>query len=330
MRVAIVGVGRLGAFHAKVLSAMPDVTELRIHDVDDARADSVARELGASRAGSAAEALGNADAAVIVTPTGTHAALIHQCLDRGLPTFCEKPIALDLDSTERVVEHAARSGGKLQIGFQRRFDRGFLEARRRVRAGELGTVYSFSMTSRDATPPPDAYVETSGGQFVDQLIHDFDVVRWLFGDEVEDLYATGSTLGFAQYEGFGDVSTSAAVLRLRGGAVGLLHAARHNEAGYDIRAEIYGAKDSIAIGLDPRTPLVSVESDGPRMKSPAYPSFFIRFADAYRAEFEHFLRFARGEAENLCGPEDAREALRIALAARLSLREVRPVGLHEI
>ena len=330
MRVAIVGVGRLGAFHAKLLSALPEVTELRIHDVDGARADAVARELGASRAGSAAEALGNADAAVIVTPTGTHAALIHQCLDRGLPTFCEKPIALDLDSTQRVVEHAARSGGKLQIGFQRRFDRGFLEARRRVRAGELGTVYSFSMTSRDATPPPDAYVETSGGQFVDQLIHDFDVVRWLFGDEVQDLYATGSTLGFAQYEGFGDVSTSAAVLRLRGGAVGLLQAARHNEAGYDIRAEIYGAKDSIAIGLDPRTPLVSVESDGPRMKSPAYPSFFIRFADAYRAEFEHFLRFARGEAENLCGPEDAREALRIALAARLSLREVRPVGLHEI
>jgi len=330
MRVAIVGVGRLGAFHAKLLSALPEVTELRIHDVDGARADAVARELGASRAGSAAEALGNADAAVIVTPTGTHAALIHQCLDRGLPTFCEKPIALDLDSTQRVVEHAARSGGKLQIGFQRRFDRGFLEARRRVRAGELGTVYSFSMTSRDATPPPDAYVETSGGQFVDQLIHDFDVVRWLFGDEVQDLYATGSTLGFAQYEGFGDVSTSAAVLRLRGGAVGLLQAARHNEAGYDIRAEIYGAKDSIAIGLDPRTPLVSVESDGPRMKSPAYPSFFIRFADAYRAELEHFLRFARGEAENLCGPEDAREALRIALAARLSLREVRPVGLHEI
>jgi len=330
MRVAIVGVGRLGAFHAKLLSALPEVTELCIHDVDGARADAVAAELGASRAGSAAEALGNADAAVIVTPTGTHAALIRQCLDRGLPTFCEKPIALDLDSTERVVEHAARSGGKLQIGFQRRFDRGFLEARRRVRAGELGTVYSFSMTSRDATPPPDAYVETSGGQFVDQLIHDFDVVRWLFGDEVQDLYATGSTLGFAQYEGFGDVSTSAAMLRLRGGAVGLLQAARHNEAGYDIRAEIYGAKDSIAIGLDPRTPLVSVESDGPRMKSPAYPSFFIRFADAYRAELEHFLRFARGEAENLCGPEDAREALRIALAARLSLREVRPVGLHEI
>jgi myo-inositol 2-dehydrogenase/D-chiro-inositol 1-dehydrogenase len=330
MRVAIIGVGRLGAFHAKILSGLPDVGELRVHDLDGARAAAVARELGASPARSAGEALGNADAAVIVTPTGSHAALIHDCLDRGLPTFCEKPIALDLESTESVVEHVARSGGRLQIGFQRRFDAGFQEARRRVRAGDLGTVYSFSMTSRDATPPPDAYVETSGGQFVDQLIHDFDVTRWLFGDEVLDLYATGSTLGFPHYEKFGDVATSAGVLRLRGGAVGLLQAARHNEAGYDIRAEVYGARDSIAVGLDPRTPLASVEGDGPRMKSPAYPSFFVRFADAYRAELEHFLRFARGEAVNACGPEDAREALRIALAARLSLRERRPVGLAEI
>jgi myo-inositol 2-dehydrogenase / D-chiro-inositol 1-dehydrogenase len=330
VKVAILGVGRLGAFHAKVLRQMPEVSELRINDVDASRAGALARELGAAHASSVDEALAGADAAVIVTPTGTHADLIRRSLDAGLAVFCEKPIALDLESTRAVVEHVSRVDGRVQIGFQRRFDAGFREARRRVQAGELGTVYSFQMTSCDATPPPDAYVETSGGQFVDQLIHDFDVTRWMLGDEVADLYATGSTLGFPQYEPWNDVATSGVVLRLAGGAVGLLHAARHNEAGYDIRVEIHGAKDTIAVGLDPRTPMTSVERDGPRLRSPAYPTFFVRFADAYRAELEHFLRYARGQAENACSVRDGMEALRIALAARRSLQERRPVGMYEI
>jgi len=330
MRIAILGVGRLGAFHAKVLRELPEVDELRINDADAARAASLARELGAVHAPTIDAALDKADAVVIVTPTGTHAELIRRALALGIAVFCEKPIALDLEATRGVVEDAARRKGRVQIGFQRRFDAGFREARRRVRGGELGTVYSFHMTSCDALPPPDAYVETSGGQFVDQLIHDFDVTRWMFGEEVEELYATGSTLGFPHYAAWGDVATSGVVLRLRGGAIGLLQAARHNEAGYDIRVEVFGAKDTIAVGLDPRTPLTSVERDAPRLRSPAYPTFFVRFGDAYRAELAHFLRYARGEAENPCSAEDAMEALRIALAARRSLHERRPIGLREI
>jgi len=330
VKVAILGVGRLGAFHAKLLRETPGVDELRINDADAPRAAALAKELSAVHAPTVKDALRGADAVVIVTPTGTHAELIHSSLDEGLAIFCEKPIALDLDSTKSVVEHVERAGGKVQIGFQRRFDAGFREARRRVRAGELGTIYSFHMTSRDALPPPDAYVATSGGQFIDQLIHDFDVTRWMFEDEVEELYATGSTLGFPQYERWRDVATSGVVLRLRGGAVGLLQAARHNEAGYDIRVEVYGAKDTIAVGLDPRTPLTSVERDAPRFKNPAYPTFFLRFGDAYRAELAHFLKFARGEAENPCTARDGMEALRIGLAARESLHQHRPVGLYEI
>jgi len=330
VKIAILGVGRLGAFHAKVLRQLRGVDELRINDADAARAASLAKELGAKHAASIDDALAGADAAVIVTPTGTHAELISRALDRGLAVFCEKPIALDLESTNRVVDKVEKTKGRVQIGFQRRFDAGYQEARRRLREGGLGTVYSFHMTSRDAFPPPDAYIETSGGQFVDQLIHDFDITRWLFGDEVDEIYATGSTLGFPQYAKWGDVATSGAVLKLHGGAVGLLEAARHNEAGYDIRVEVYGAKDTIAIGLDPRTPMSSVERDGPRMKNPAYPTFFVRFDAAYRAELAHFLRFARGEAENACTVRDGMEALRIALAARRSLKEHRAVALNEI
>jgi myo-inositol 2-dehydrogenase/D-chiro-inositol 1-dehydrogenase len=330
VKIAILGVGRLGAFHAKVVRDLKGVEELRINDADSARAAALAKELGAKHAPTIDAAFSGADAAVIVTPTGTHTDLIRRGLDAGLAVFCEKPIALDLESTQFLVDHVEKTKGRVQIGFQRRFDAGFQEARRRVGAGELGTVYSFYMNSRDALPPPDAYAETSGGQFVDQLIHDFDVTRWMFGDEVEEVYATGSTLGFPQYAKWGDVATSGAVLRLRGGAVGLLQAARHNEAGYDIRVEVYGAKDTIAVGLDPRTPMSSVERDGPKMKNPAYPTFFVRFDAAYRAELAHFLRFARGEAENACTVRDGMEALRIALAARRSLREHRPVALKDI
>ncbi len=330
MRVAILGVGRLGASHAESLKRLPDVTELRVYDADPARGRSIAAPLGARAVESVEAALDGVEAVVIVTPTATHAPLITKALDAGLPTFCEKPIAMDIPETRAIVEHVARKKGRLQIGFQRRFDAGYIAAKRELREGRIGTAYSFYMTSCDREPPPDAYVETSGGQFKDQMIHDFDITRWLFGAEVEEVFAIGSTLGFPQYERMSDVATSAVVLRLANGTLGLLSAARDNRAGYDIRVEIHGAKDTIAIGLDPRAPLRSVEEDAPPFAGPAYPSFFVRFGDAYRAELAHFLRFARGEAGNPCTAADALEALRIAAAAGTSWREDRPVRLSEI
>ncbi len=330
MRVTVLGVGRLGASHAANLRALPEVTALTIYDADPTRAAGVARPLEAEIAPSIGAALESADAAVIVTPTGTHAALIRRCVDAGIPTFCEKPVALGLEETRDVVDRVERTGAPLQIGFQRRFDAGYQRARRMLSDGEVGTVYSFYMVSRDAVPPPDEYVATSGGQFKDQLIHDFDITRWLFGDEVEDLYATGSVLGFERYRAIEDIATAGVALRLRGGVVGLLSGARHNPAGYDVRVEIYGSRDSIAIGLDPRSPIRSVENDAAPLPGPAYPSFFVRFGDAYRAELAHFLRFARGEADNPCTARDGLEALRLAEAAERSSRAGRPVRLSEI
>lgn len=363
MRVAILGLGRLGAFHAQVLGSLDGVSELRLYDADAERArtvgqlvssvdtakDLTVRDANAARTAIATtsrvrvvpsidEALQDAEAAVIVTPTATHAELIHRCLDLGLPTFCEKPISLDLASSRKVVEHAETSRGRLQIGFQRRFDVGFRAARDIVRSGALGAVYGFAMTSRDALPPPDEYIRTSGGQFRDQLVHDFDATRWLFGDDVEEVFAMGSTLGFDHYAEWGDVATSAVLMRLRGGAVGSACAARHNEAGYDIRVEIYGAKDTVAVGWDRRTPVRADVlrpsgswSSGRTIEYPKpYPNFFERFGHAYRAELAYFLRFAQGEVENLCPAAEAHEALRIAEAATLSLKERRPVRLQEI
>jgi myo-inositol 2-dehydrogenase/D-chiro-inositol 1-dehydrogenase len=330
VRVAILGVGRLGAYHAKVLSEMKDVDELRVYDADAARANDVAGALRARAAATVDEALAGVDTAVIVTPTDTHAPLIKRCLDARIATFCEKPIAMGIRETRDIVAHVERAKARLQIGFQRRFDAGYRTARDDIRAGRIGDVFSFVMISCDRLPPPDSYVATSGGQFKDQLIHDFDITRWLFAQEAVEVTATGSTLGFPQYEALGDVGTSGVLLRLSGGSLGLVTGLRHNEAGYDIHVEIHGAKDTLAIGIDPRTPWRSVEPDAPPLAGPPYPSFFVRFDGAYRAELAHFLRFARGEAENVCSAADALEALRIAEAAGRSYRERRTVKVSEI
>ena len=330
MRVGLLGVGRLGATHAETVRGLPEVTELRIYDADPARAKEVASRIGARASASVDEALDGVDAAVIVTPTDTHAPLIRRCVDAGIATFCEKPIAIGIAETKAIVEHVTKAKGRLQIGFQRRFDAGYQRARREIRSGKLGTVYSFVMVSCDRMPPPDAYIASSGGQFKDQFIHDFDITRWLLDDEVEEVIATGSTRGFPTYDAMRDVGTSAAMVRTRGGAIGIMTALRHNEAGYDIHVEIHGGTDTIAIGIDPRTPWRSVEADAPRFADPPYPTFHVRFADAYRAELAHFLRFARGEAENACTAADALEALRIAEAAGRSWRERSPVKVADI
>ena len=330
MRISVLGVGRLGASHAAMLAALPQVRQLTVYDADPARAKDVAAPLKARAVSSVDDAFKDADAIVIVTPTDTHAPLIKRAIDAGLPTFCEKPIAIGIPETRDIVEHVTRKNGRLQIGFQRRFDAGYQSAQRDLRSGKLGDVYSFLMVSCDRLPPPDAYIASSGGQFKDQFIHDFDITRWLFGQEVVEVTATGSTKGVPQYEAMSDVGTSAVLLKLADGTLGLMTALRHNEAGYDIHVEIHGAKDTIAIGIDPRTPWRSVEADAPALAGPPYPSFFVRFGDAYKAELVHFLRFAKGEAENPCTAADALEALRVAEAAGRSWRERRPVALSEI
>ena len=330
MRISVLGVGRLGASHAAMLASLPGVSRLTVYDADPARAKDVAAPLGARAVGSIDEAFTDAEAMVIVTPTNTHVPLMKRAIDQGLPTFCEKPIAIGVSETRDLVDHVQRKNGRLQIGFQRRFDAGYRKAQAELRSGQLGAVYSFLMVSCDRLPPPDAYIASSGGQFKDQFIHDFDITRWLFGQEVVEVTATGSTKGVPQYDAMGDVGTSAVMLKLADGTLGLMTALRHNEAGYDIHVEIHGAKDTIAIGIDPRMPWRSVEADAPALAGPPYPNFFVRFGDAYRAELAHFLEFATGNADNPCTAEDGLEALRIAEAAGRSWRERRPVALTEI
>ena len=330
LRIGVVGVGRIGAFHAELLASLPGVDAVVTTDVDAGRAAEVAERCGGQSVESVEEMLNRVDAVVITAPTAEHASLIRQVADAGLPAFCEKPIAIDLAATREVVEHVRRAGTVVQMGFQRRFDRGYRRAHALVADGSAGTLYVVRMAGHDPKPPHESYIPQSGGIFRDLHIHDFDIVRFVTGQEVTEVYADGGVLGFEEFARYGDVDTAVAVLRLSRGTLGILSGARHDPLGYDIRMEVFGSGDSFAVGMDERMPLRSVEDGAPPPPVDPYPSFMERFADAYRAEMEAFLEVLAGRAVNPCPPEDALEAMRVAVACDLSRSEHRPVALSEV
>lgn len=330
MRITLIGAGRIGALHARLLAATPGVDELVVADADTARAREVAAAVGATAIDAIPDAMRAADAIVIAAATTAHAELITAAVDLGRPTFCEKPLADDIGRTLAVAAHVEASGVPFQLGFQRRFDAGYREARRLIETGALGTLYAMRLAGHDPAPPHESYIPQSGGLFRDFSIHDFDVLRYLTGHEVEEVYADGGVLGFPVFAKYGDVDTAVATLRLDSGALGVLTVTRHDPLGYDIRAELFGSRDSISVGLGPRTPMRSVEPGVPPPAGPAWPHFLDRFEAAYVAEFEAFVRVARGEIPSPCTARDGVEALRVAEAATRSLHEHRPVRLAEI
>ena len=333
MRVALLGAGRIGQLHARLLAATEGVEGVVIADLDVDRARALADATGAlaTAAPSTEAALDAADAAVVATVTGAHAASVEAALlDRGLPTFCEKPLALGLEETIDLARRIQACPVPFQLGFQRRFDAGYMEMRRLISSGDLGTLYAVRMVSHDSHPPHESYIPGSGGLFRDLAIHDFDALRWLTGAEVDEVYAEGAVLGFEVFRTHGDVDTAVATLRLSTGTLCVLSAGRHNPLGYDIRAEALGSKDSVTLGVGDRAPLRSVEPGATPPAGPGWDFFLDRFEAAYAAELAEFVRVASGAAPSPCTARDGVEALRIAEAATMSLEQHRPVRLAEI
>jgi myo-inositol 2-dehydrogenase/D-chiro-inositol 1-dehydrogenase len=325
MKIALLGAGRIGRMHGALLADLPEVQRIKVADVDLDRAAETAAAIGGDMAVTAEQAMDGVDAVIVAASTDAHASLVAAAVDRGLPTFCEKPLALDLPETIDLVETIEARGAVVQLGFQRRFDPAYREARRLVESGELGTVYLVRLIAHDHEPPPDAYIPLSGGLFRDSSIHDFDALRWVTGQEVDEVYAVGSVRGFQIFERYDDIDTGAAILRLADGTLGVLSQTRHDPLGYDIRMELVGSRDAVTVGLGQRTPLRSLEPDAPVLAGPAWQTFLTRFETAYRDELMTFLRVARGEIESPCTARDALQAMRIAVAAARSNSEHRPV-----
>ncbi|MEV7034237.1 Gfo/Idh/MocA family oxidoreductase [Streptomyces sp. NPDC093272] len=331
MRIGVIGTGRIGTIHATTLSRHREVGSLILSDADPARAQDLAHRLGETAAPGADEIFRwGVDAVVITTATSAHADLIGRAARSGLPVFCEKPIALDLPGTLHALAEVERAKTVLQMGFQRRFDKGYAGAREAVRSGRLGRLHTVRALTSDQSPPPPQWLPLSGGLFRDTLIHDFDVLRWVTGREVVDVYATGSDAGPAMFREAGDVDTGAALLTLDDGTLATATATRLNGAGYDVRMELSGERDTVVVGLDDRTPVASTEPTGPPPADKPWPGFLERFGPAYEAELCAFVDVVRGGLANPCDGREALQALRIAEACEISRHERRPVALTEI
>ncbi|MEE1753850.1 Gfo/Idh/MocA family protein [Streptomyces sp. SP18CS02] len=331
MRIGLIGTGRIGTFHAGALSRHAEVGSLVVADADPGRAARVAELTGATAAPTVDDVFARGmDALVIASATSSHADLIARAARAGLPTFCEKPIALDLAGTLGALREVEAAGTRLQIGFMRRFDAGYRAAREAVREGRLGRLHTVRAITSDPAPPPAAYLPLSGGLYRDCLVHDFDILRWVTGREIVEVYATGSDAGPGMFRAAGDVDTAAALLTLDDGTLATATATRCNGAGYDVRMELAGERDQIGVGLDDRTPITSTEPLGPPAADKPWPGFLERFAPAYEAELDAFVHVASGALDNPCDGREALEALRVAEACELSRREHRPVRLAEI
>ncbi|MGQ4488957.1 Gfo/Idh/MocA family oxidoreductase [Streptomyces sp. SAS_281] len=325
MRIGLIGTGRIGAFHASTLAALPAVTAIVLHDPDARSARTVADNVGGECAGSLGALLGaGLDGLVIAAPTGSHAELILAAHRAGLPTFCEKPVASTLEETDRVLSALQDSDVPLQIGFQRRFDAGYRAAREAVASGRLGWTHTLRACTADPAPPHPGYIPGSGGIFRDCSVHDYDIVRWVTGREITEAYATGANRGDAFFAAARDVDTAVSVLTLDDDTLATCTATRYNGAGYDVRLEVCGSEGTLVAGLTEQAPLASAEGTAYPAGSP-YPGFMERFQDAYRAELTAFTAVVAGLRPSPCTGEDARAALAVAEAATRSRAEGRPV-----
>jgi myo-inositol 2-dehydrogenase / D-chiro-inositol 1-dehydrogenase len=330
MDVAVLGTGRLARFRAKWLAAHPDVDRVWIGSRDVARAESLAAEVG-GRGGTISEVLEqNLGAAVVSSSTDQHAPQVSACIARGLPTLCEKPLAMTLEQTQALVNEVEAARGFLQVSFQRRFDPGFAALRTAIASGSIGTVYHVRLNSHDHEPAEARFIATSGGIFRDLLVHDFDIARWLVGCEVHEVYAVGTVRKWQQYADAGDVDTANVLLTMTDGTPIMLSGARHNPRGYDFRAEVFGSSDTLTAGLDWRTPLNSVEADAPRLGSNPYSGFFDRFGGAFEVEMQAFMEAVQAGKPSPCSASDALEALRIAVACDCSLQLGTSVKLSDV
>ena len=330
--MGVLGLGRIGATHAKNLAGIGGV-EVVAYDVDAETAERVTGSAtpGAIRALPDRDALlGEADAVVVATPTADHPDDLVAASAAGLPILCEKPISLDVASTAEALELVGRSGVELQVGFMRRFDAGFVAMRSAVTSGALGDVYLVRAASHDHVPPHESYLEHAGSVYRDMHIHDFDAIPWLTGRAVVEVYATGSVLVDEMFARHGDVDMTAMTLVLEGGVLASITGARAQPLGYDHRTEVIGSLDALCAGWTTRTPLRSADPDGRSAPVDAYPAFPDRFGPAYRAEVEAFVSLVRGESENRSPGGTALDALRVAVAADRSLAEHRPVAISEL
>jgi len=326
---ALFGAGRIGRIHAANIAAHAGARLKYVVDLNAAAAAELAAANGATSTDTAtALADPTVDALLIASPTSTHAELIEAGAAAGKAMLCEKPVDLDLARARQCVAAANRARVLLAIGFNRRYDPSFRRVRQGIAEGEIGEVESVLIVSRDPAPPPVSYLASSGGMFRDMTIHDFDMARWLLGEEPVVVSAYGSCLVDPAIGAAGDIDTAAITLSTARGRLCQIVNSRRAAFGYDQRIEVCGARGMLAADNHRATSVVSAGAQGYRQE-PALPFFLERYADAYRLELDAFVRRLHGEAAELVSGEDGIRALEIADAADRSMKAGTAVRLGE-
>jgi myo-inositol 2-dehydrogenase/D-chiro-inositol 1-dehydrogenase len=329
IQIGVFGAGRIGHRHARTVAT--EVSGARLAAICDVNLDaarSLAELTGCERYTSdPADIFQDAaiGAVIIGSSTDSHAPLIEAAAAAGKHIFCEKPIALDLETTDRAIEAADRAGIQLQIGFQRRFDKAYAKVSQMIHRGELGQIEAVRDTMRDPNPPHESYIPTSGGLFRDMVIHDFDCVRWLVASEPTEVFAMGANLVDPVFAKYGDIDTCVVSIKFESGALGAIDASRRSGFGYDVRTEIFGSKSAVMIGDGRDTPLYRLDSSG--VWSDHIYWFLDRFDDAYVTEIRAFVDCLREDRPVPITGADGRAALAMAYAAEASVQENAPISM---
>lgn len=331
VNVALFGAGRIGSLHAANIAGHPRATLSHVYDTDAGVAKMIAGRHKAEVASSVEAVMGDAaiDAVVIASSTNTHVDLITAAALAGKPVLCEKPIDLDIVRVEHCRQAIAGTGVPIQIAFNRRYDRSHRAVREAVRAGEIGALEQIVITSRDPGLPSLAYLKTSGGIFRDMTIHDFDLARFILGDDpIRELYATGSIMADAALGEIEDLDTAMVVMKAASGALVHINNARRATYGYDQRVEAFGAKGMVQSDNIRASTITRSDAARTDAKEPLLGFFMERYQQAYRDELDEFIAVVEGKAVPTAGFEDGRCALILADAAWRSLRSGQAVRVE--
>jgi len=333
LKVGIIGAGRIGRLHAEHLAfRIPDAEVVAIADPFVENARRCAGRCGIPKVFEDYHDILNdpkIDAVVVCSPTDTHAKITIESAERGKHVFCEKPISHDLKEIDDVLNAVEKSGIKFQVGFNRRFDSNFRRIKKAVESGEIGDPYIIHVISRDPEPPSIDYVKSSGGIFLDMTIHDFDMVRYIIGDEVEEVYVVAGVMVDERIGEVGDLDTAIITLRFRNGVMGTIDNCRKAVYGYDQRVEVFGSKGVISAQNNYPNNTVRGDETGFH-RDPPLRFFMERYIESYVEEMKEFVNAVLNDGQVPVGGIDGKIPVVMGMAARKSYDENRPVKLSEI
>lgn len=330
--LGIIGAGRIGKLHAE--NVVNNFVDVKVKAIADVYADNIkdwAANLGIENVYADYHDILNdseINTVLICSSTNTHSPISIEAANAGKHIFCEKPIDYDLNRIAAALDAVKKAGVKYQVGFNRRFDHNFSKVREYVKEGKIGDPHIIKVTSRDPEPPSAEYARVSGGMFLDMTIHDFDMVRYLSGSEVTEVYTNAAVLVDPAIGEAGDVDTALITLKFKNGAIGIIDNSRRAAYGYDQRVEVFGSKGGITVSNDAPTSAILSTAEGVFSDKPKY--FFLeRYKDSFVEELKQFFDAIKNDTPTPVEGIDGLKPVIIAIAAKKSYEEGRPVRIEE-